>query len=83
MAFFLNSATFHVRKQQLMSYPDLAMEKLRASQNNIKLLFPFTITSHRNIATGTHTYTDLSFINGEIPSKLALHFQKVIVPLGL
>ena len=59
-----------------MSYLTLAIDKLRASRNNIKLLVPHKITNQRHIATDTLTHTDSSFINGEIPSKLAFAFVK-------
>jgi hypothetical protein len=59
-----------------MSSVALAMEKLRASGNKIKLLVPHTIINQRHIATGSRTFTDSSFINGEISSKLALAFVK-------
>jgi hypothetical protein len=54
----------------------LAMEKLRASGNKIKLLVLHTITNQRHIATGSRTFIDSSFMNGELPSKLALAFLK-------
>jgi len=72
----ITSAILHVRKQQVMSSVALAVEKLRANGNNIKLLVPHTITNQRHIATGSRSYSDSSFINGEIPSKLALAFVK-------
>ena len=65
-----------------MSSVALAIEKLRASGNNIKLLVPHTITNQRHIATGTCTYTDSSFINTELPSKVALAFVKGASAIG-
>ena len=65
-----------------MSSVALAIEKLRASGNNIKLLVPHTITNPRHIDTGTCTYIDSLFINGEIPSKLALAFVKTACAVG-
>jgi hypothetical protein len=53
----LTSAILHVRKQQVVSSVTLAIEKLRASANDIKLLVPHTITNQRHISTGTHIYT--------------------------
>jgi len=78
----LTSAILHVRKQQVMSSVALAVEKLRANGNNIKLLVPHTITNQRHIAVGSRTFTDSSFINGEIPSKLALAFVKSASAIG-
>ena len=72
----LTSAILHVRKQLLTGSIALAIEKLRSSFNNIKLLFSQTITNQRYIATGTRTYTDLSFINCKISSKLTLALKK-------
>ena len=60
----------------------LAIEKLRASGNDSKLLVRHTITNQRHIATRTSTYTDSSFINGEIRSKLALAFVKSASTFG-
>ena len=57
----------------------LAVEKLKASGNSNKLLVTYTITSRRHIAMGSSTLTNSSFINGEILSKLALAFSKVLV----
>ena len=37
------SALLHIRKQQIMSSVAFAIEKLRASGDNVKLLFPLTI----------------------------------------
>ena len=59
-----------------MSFVALAIEKLRANGNNIKLLIPHTITSQWYISTGLNTYINSLFINGKIPSKLALAFRK-------
>ena len=39
---FLISVTFHVQKQQALSFVVLTIEKLRSSKNNIKLLIPQT-----------------------------------------
>ena len=72
----VTSAILHVREQQAMSSVALEIEKLRASGNNIKLFVPHTITNQQHIATGARTYTDSSFINGEILPKLALAFVK-------
>jgi len=55
-------------KKKLMRSVALAIEKLRASGNNIKLLVLYTITNQQHIATGTRTFADSSFINGDIPS---------------
>jgi hypothetical protein len=60
----------------------LAVEKLRASGNKIKLLVPHTITNQRHIARGSRTFTDSSFINGKILSKLALAFVKSASAIG-
>ena len=65
-----------------MSSIALAIEKLRASENNIKLLVSHTITNKQHIATGSSTYKESSFINGEIPSKFALVFVKSASILG-
>jgi hypothetical protein len=78
----LTSAVLHVRKQQVMSSVALAVEKLRANGNNIKLLVPHTVTNQRHIATGSRNYTDSSFISGEIPSKLALAFVRSASAVG-
>jgi hypothetical protein len=74
----LTSAILHVRKPQVVSSVALAIEKLRASGNNMKLLVPHTIKNQRHIATGTRTYTDSSFINGEILSKLVFDSVKSV-----
>ena len=66
-----------------MSFVALAIEKLRVSVNNNKLLAPRTIDNRRHIATGSSTYTDSSFINGEFPSKLTLAFVKRASAIGL
>ena len=60
----------------------LAIEKFRPSGNNIKLLVPHSITNRRHIAMSTRNYTDSSFINGEIPSKLPLVFIKNAYAVG-
>ena len=65
-----------------MSSVVVSIEKLRVSGNHIKLLFPHTITHLRHIATGTRTYTNMSFTKGEIPSKLALAFVKSASAVG-
>ena len=78
----LTSAILHIRKQQVISSIAVAIEKLRASENNIKLLVPHTITNQRRIATGTRTNTDSSFISGEILSKLVLAFVKSASAFG-
>ena len=59
-----------------MSSVALAIEKLRASGNNIKLVVPHTITNRRNFATRSRTYNDSLYINGDIPSKFTLAFVK-------
>ena len=73
---------FLLQKQQVMSSVALAIEKLRASGNNIKLLVPHTIANQRHIVTGSSTYTDSSFIDGKIPSKHALSFVKSASAIG-
>ena len=65
-----------------MSSIALAIEKLGASENNIKMLVSLTITNQQHIATGPSTYNESSFINVEIPSKLALVFVKSASILG-
>jgi hypothetical protein len=50
----LTSAILHVRKQQVMSSVALAIEKLRASGNNIKLHVPHTITNQRQSTSILH-----------------------------
>ena len=72
----LASAYTPYTQQQVMSFDALAMEKLRATGNYIKLLVPLTITNQRHTAIGSSTNTNSSFINIEIPSKLALAFVK-------
>ena len=62
-----------------MSSVASGIEKLRAIGNYIKLRVPHTLT---NIATGSLTHTTLSFINGDIPSKLALAFVKSARVIG-
>ena len=79
----LNSAILHVRKQQVMSSHAFATEKSRASGSFIKLNVPKKFTNQGYIATITRTYTDTSFINGDIPSKLALGFVKSAKAVGL
>ena len=74
---FLTSAILHLRKKQVISSVALAIEKLRAGGNNIKLTLVQRITNQRHISTATRTYTDSRFINGEIISELALE-SKVI-----
>ena len=59
-----------------MSSLALVFEKLRASGSNIKLLVPYTMTNQRHITKSTRAYSHSSFINGEIPSKLALVFVR-------
>jgi hypothetical protein len=54
----------------------LAVEKLRAGGNNIKLFVPRTVTNQRHIATGSRNCTNPSFINGEISSKPTVAFVK-------
>jgi hypothetical protein len=54
----------------------LAIEKLRASRNNIKHLVLHKIQNQRHFVTGTCTYPYSSFIIREIPSKLAYAFLK-------
>jgi hypothetical protein len=78
----ITSAILHVRKQQVMSSVALAVEKLRNNGNNIKPLVPHTITNQRHIATGSRNYTNSSFINGEIKSKLGLAFVKSASTIG-
>ena len=64
----------HVQIQQVMSSVALSIDKLRANGSNIKLFVPHIITNQHQITTGSRTYADSSFINGEIPSNLALAF---------
>ena len=52
---YLTSAILHVRKQPVMSSVALAIEKLRASENNIKLLVLHRIVNQRHVSTGTCT----------------------------
>ena len=54
------------KKKQVTSSFVLATEKLTPSRNNIKLLVSYTSKNQHH----------LSFINDEIPSKLALAFSK-------
>jgi hypothetical protein len=65
-----------------MSSAALAMEKLRVNGKNIKLLVPPTITNQCHITTGSRSYTNSSFTNGEIPSKLTLTFMKSVSTVG-
>ena len=78
----ITSAVLHVRKQQVMSSAALVIENLRVSRKNIKLV-PHTVTNQRHFATGSWHYTNSSFINGEIPSKLASVFIKSASAIGL
>ena len=82
MSEFLSSAIFHIQKQHVKSSVALTIEKLRASGNNIKLFAPHTITNQRHITVDSRTYTDSSFINGKIISKLALAFVKIASAVG-
>jgi hypothetical protein len=65
-----------------MSSVALAVEKLRASGNNFKLIVPHTNTNQCHIVMGSRTYTNSSFINGENPSKLALELVKSASSIG-
>ena len=65
-----------------MSSIALAVEKVRASGNNIKLLVPHKITNLLHITTGSRTITDSTFIKGEISSKLELAFVKSTSAIG-
>jgi len=51
----LTLAILFVRKQKVMSSFGLGIENLRASENNIKLLVPRTITNQQHNATGSRT----------------------------
>jgi hypothetical protein len=59
----------------------LIIEKLTAARNNIQLFLPHKITNQRNIAKGTRAYTDSSFINAKMSSKLALALLNLLVLL--
>ena len=60
--FSLFSAILHVRKQQVINFVALPIEKLGASRNNIKLLVPHTITNRRYTASGSSTKMDSSLV---------------------
>ena len=63
--------------QKVTSSAALAIEKLRASGNNIKLLVPHTNTNYQHIATSLSAYTvSFFFINGEMLLKITLSFVK-------
>ena len=78
----LTSSTLDVQKQYVMNYIASIVEKLRASWNNVKLLFPHKITNQQHITTIWSTFKDSSFINVQIPSKLFLIFVKSAVSTG-
>ena len=65
-----------------MSSVALAVAKLGASGNNIKLLVPHSTNNKSHIVTGSRTFADSSFISGEIPTKLALKFVKSANAIG-
>ena len=62
-----------------MCFVALTVETSRSSGYIIKLLVPHTIMNQRHIATTARSYTDSSFMNGEIPLKLTLAFAKMSV----
>ena len=72
----------HIRKQQVRISVALAVERLKSSGNNTKLLVPHTITNQRDITTGSRTFTYYSFSNSGIPSKLAIAFVKSAIARG-
>ena len=58
----LTSAILHVRKEQVMMSSVLAIEKLSASGNNIKLIVPLKITNQRHVAR-VHVPTPISHLS--------------------
>ncbi|KAK2728009.1 hypothetical protein QYM36_008475, partial [Artemia franciscana] len=79
----ISEAVLHIRKVKIVSSLALAVEKIKASGSNLKIMIPKLMPTARIIPTGSLSFAESSLTTyGHLPSKVILGLVKTSNQLG-
>ncbi|KAK2702059.1 hypothetical protein QYM36_019329 [Artemia franciscana] len=79
----ISEAVLHIRKVKIVSSLALAVEKIKASGSNLKIMIPKLMPTARIIPTGSLSFAESSLTTyGHLPSKVILGLVKTLNQLG-